>query len=356
MGFKPKFSVKKAQVVSQGPPRGNNQSNSYSIKGRDQTAEDSRPRSSSINSSSSENQGDDEEEYHFVNKYLSFQEEPIVLVEEESCPIYDIDNKEEELMPIYDTDIEDVIEIEEGFVGKGGFDGEEDNIKDVVVVVNDLCSLMIQTILSVDFEGDINTKSHELMSFEKSIIIKDVNHFGEGNPGFHDDHYDNALLTKDIGDDEEEYHFVNKYLSFQEESIVLVEEESCPIYDIDNKEEELMPIYDTDIEDVIEEEEGFVGKGGFDGEEDNIEDVVVVVNDLCSSMIQTILSVDFEGDINTKSYELMSFEKSIIIKDVNPFGEGNPGFHDDHYDNPLLTKVTELEPIIWDIEEEEEEE
>ncbi|GKA90202.1 hypothetical protein Tco_0812072 [Tanacetum coccineum] len=43
-----------------------------------------------------------------------------------------------------------------------------------------------------------------------------------------------------------------------------------------------MPIYDTDIEDVIEEEEGFVGKGRFGGEEDNIEDVVVVANDLCS--------------------------------------------------------------------------
>ncbi|GKF03216.1 hypothetical protein Tco_0030139, partial [Tanacetum coccineum] len=39
-------------------------------------------------------------------------------------------------------------------------------------------------------------------------------------------------------------------------------------------------VYDTDIKDVIEEEEEFVGKGGFGGEEDNIEDIVVVVNDL----------------------------------------------------------------------------
>nr|GEX02310.1 hypothetical protein [Tanacetum cinerariifolium] len=59
-----------------------------------------------------------------------------------------------------------------------------------------------------------------------------------------------------------------------------VEEESCPVYDIDNEEEESMPVYDTDIKDVIEEEEGFVGKGGFGGEEDNIEDVVVLANDL----------------------------------------------------------------------------
>nr|GEX15027.1 auxilin-like protein [Tanacetum cinerariifolium] len=73
---------------------------------------------------------DEEEEYPIVNNYLSFQEEPIVLVEEESCPIYDTNNEEEEPMLVYDTDIEDVIEKEEGFVGKGGFGGEEDNIED----------------------------------------------------------------------------------------------------------------------------------------------------------------------------------------------------------------------------------
>ncbi|GJS52898.1 hypothetical protein Tco_0626260 [Tanacetum coccineum] len=41
-------------------------------------------------------------------------------------------------------------------------------------------------------------------------------------------------------------------------------------------------------------------------------------------------------------------------EDVNPFGRGNPRFHDDHYDNPLLTKETESEPIICDIGDEEE--
>ncbi|GJW84992.1 hypothetical protein Tco_0158137 [Tanacetum coccineum] len=75
-----------------------------------------------------------------------------------------------------------------------------------------------------------------------------------------------------------------------------------------------MPVYDIDIEDVIEEEEGFIEKGGFGGKEDNIKDVVVMANDLCSSMIQTTLNVDFEEDINTKLHELMSFAKSIIIK------------------------------------------
>ncbi|GJV31464.1 hypothetical protein Tco_1391864 [Tanacetum coccineum] len=63
--------------------------------------------------------------------------------------------------------------------------------------------------------------------------------------------------------------------------------EGPPVFDDDQYEEESMPVYNTDIEDVIEEEEGFIEKGGFGGKEDNIEDVVVVANDLCSSMIQT---------------------------------------------------------------------
>ncbi|GKE57370.1 hypothetical protein Tco_1496555 [Tanacetum coccineum] len=74
---------------------------------------------------------------------------------------------------------------------------------------------------------------------------KDVNPFGGGNP----------LLTKepelepiiwDIGDEQEEYHFVNKHPYFQEEPIMLGEEESCPVYDTDNEEEE-----DGDKEEVI---------------------------------------------------------------------------------------------------------
>nr|GEZ86753.1 hypothetical protein [Tanacetum cinerariifolium] len=136
---------------------------------------------------------------------------------------------------------------------------------------------------------------------------EDVNPFGKGNPGFHDDQYDN--------------------LFFQEEPIVLVEEELCIIYDTDNEEEESMPVYDTNIQDVIEEEEGFIEKGGFGGEEDNIEDVVVVVNDLCSLMIQTILSVDFKEDINTKSHELMSFEKMYYYQATGSVNGCNLGSH-----------------------------
>ncbi|GJV96553.1 hypothetical protein Tco_1548130 [Tanacetum coccineum] len=70
--------------------------------------------------------------------------------------------------------------------------------------------------------------------------------------------------------------------------------EEAPVFDDDQFEEESMPVYDTDIEDVIEEEEGFFGKGGFGEEEENMEDVVVVDNDICSSMIQTTVSVVFQ--------------------------------------------------------------
>nr|GEY20609.1 hypothetical protein [Tanacetum cinerariifolium] len=202
------------------------------------------------------------------------------------------------------------------FVGRGN----ELDPRDVKIVS---LKQQIQELEFPKLQQDSPTKEAKTESNVWDNGSEDVNPFGRGNLGFHDDHYDNPLLTKetesdliiwDIGDEEEECPFVNKYPRFQEEPIVLVKDESCPVYEIDNKEEESMPVYDTDIEDVIKEEEGFVGKRRFGGEEDNIEDVVVVANHLCSSMIQTILSVDFEEDINTKSHELMSFGKSIIIK------------------------------------------
>nr|GEW52519.1 DExH-box ATP-dependent RNA helicase DExH3 [Tanacetum cinerariifolium] len=73
------------------------------------------------------------------------------------------------------------------------------------------------------------------------------------------------LAEETIGDEEEEYPFVNEYPSFKEELIILMKEELCPIYDTDNEEEEeeSMSVYDTSIDDVIEEEEGFVEIGGF---------------------------------------------------------------------------------------------
>nr|GEW94383.1 kinesin-like protein KIN-14E [Tanacetum cinerariifolium] len=134
----------------------------------------------------------------------------------------------------------------------------------------------------------------------------------------------NPLLTKetesepiiwDIGDKEEEYPVVNEYPSFKEEPIMFLEDESCHVYDPDHEEKESMPVYYTDIEDVIEEKEGFVGKGGIGREKDNIKDIVAVANDICSSIIQTTLSFDVDEVVKTKSHELMSFGKCIIIQE-----------------------------------------
>ncbi|GJU20087.1 hypothetical protein Tco_1153429 [Tanacetum coccineum] len=236
----------------------------------------------------------------------------------EGPPIFDDDQYEKESMPVYDTDIKDVIEKEEGFVGKRGFSGEEDNIEDVVVVTNVFCSSIIQTTSNVDFEEDINTKSHELMSFGKSIIIK-------------------VSEPKDYGMAGDDY-------------------EGPPIFDDDQYEEESMPVYDTDIEDVIEKEEEFVGKRGFSGEEDNIEDVVVVTNVFCSSIIQTASNVDFEEDINVKSHELMSFGKKRSDGEESeyPFFEGDGSSSDEWRDYGMAGDDYERPPIFDDDQYEEE--
>nr|GEY62948.1 hypothetical protein [Tanacetum cinerariifolium] len=99
--------------------------------------------------------------------------------------------------------------------------------------------------------------------------------------------------------------------------------EGAPVFDDDYEEalvfdddlkEESMPVYDTDIEDIIEEEEEFVRKGGFDGEEDNIEDVIVVANDLCSSMIQTSINVDFSKTVDSNPHELIWLQKDNLFE------------------------------------------
>ncbi|GJU77897.1 hypothetical protein Tco_1274967 [Tanacetum coccineum] len=83
---------------------------------------------------------------------------------------------------------------------------------------------------------------------------KDVNPFGGRNPLLTKE-TESKPIIKDIGDEEEEYSFVNEYSSFKKEPIMFVEDESCPVYDTDNEEEESIPVYDTDIKDFIEEEE-----------------------------------------------------------------------------------------------------
>ncbi|GJY49820.1 hypothetical protein Tco_0439776 [Tanacetum coccineum] len=118
----------------------------------------------------------------------------------------------------------------------------------------------------------------------------------EGPPVFDDDQYEEESVPvydtniEDVIEEEE---------GFGDYGVAGDDYEGPSVFDDDQYEEESVPVYDTDIEDVIEEEEGFVGKRGFGWEEDNIKDVVIMVNDLCSSMTQTTLNVDFEEDINT---------------------------------------------------------
>nr|GEV89813.1 integrase, catalytic region, zinc finger, CCHC-type, peptidase aspartic, catalytic [Tanacetum cinerariifolium] len=224
------------------------------------------------------------------------------------------------------------------FSGKKDLMGEKGNIKDVVVMANDLCSSMIQTTLNAHFEEEINTKSYELMSFGKSILIKlvsfanqmndmmnprrhrdrdgrrgegkeleylffkgDGSSFDEwGDYGVSDDDYEEATVSDDDQYEdviEEEEGFVDSYLNFQDD-----ENNVSFLGVVLGVEEESMPVYDTDIEDVI------------DGEENNMEGVVVVANDLCSSKIQTTLSVNFSKTVNSNPQELILLKKGNLVE------------------------------------------
>ncbi|GJX07016.1 hypothetical protein Tco_0194948 [Tanacetum coccineum] len=68
-----------------------------------------------------------------------------------------------------------------------------------------------------------------------------------------------------------------------------------------------------------------------------------------ASLKQRIQELEFPQLQQDSLAEEAEIESDVLddgSEDVNPFGGGNPGFHDDHYDNPLLTKETESEPII----------
>nr|GEZ92809.1 hypothetical protein [Tanacetum cinerariifolium] len=85
--------------------------------------------------------------------------------------------------------------------------------------------------------------------------------------------------------------------------------EGPPVFDDDQYEEESTPVYDTDIEDVIEEEEGFVGKGGSNEEEkdgDKDEDVIEEEEGLVSGYSQTkqiqfVYLISFTTSVGIKS-------------------------------------------------------
>nr|GEW42609.1 serine/threonine-protein kinase HT1-like [Tanacetum cinerariifolium] len=89
------------------------------------------------------------------------------------------------------------------------------------------------------------------------------------------------------------------------------EESDYPFFEGDGSTSDEWEDYDMAGKDYEgpSEEEGFVRKGVFGGEEDNIEDVVVVANDLCSSMIQTSISVDFSKTVDSNPHELIWLQK-----------------------------------------------
>ncbi|GJY03293.1 hypothetical protein Tco_0369233 [Tanacetum coccineum] len=122
----------------------------------------------------------------------------------------------------------------------------------------------------------------------------------EGPPVFDDDQYEDVI--------EKEEGFVDNYLNFQKDKTNV--SFSGVVLGV---EEESMPVYDTNIEDAIEDEEGFVGKRGFGDEEDNMEDVVVMANDLCSSKIQTVI-VDFSKTLDSNPHELILLQKGNLVE------------------------------------------
>nr|GEV63911.1 reverse transcriptase domain-containing protein [Tanacetum cinerariifolium] len=137
--------------------------------------------------------------------------------------------------------------------------------------------------------------------------------------GFHDDHHENPLLTKetkskpiwDIGVMEEEYPFVNKYLSFQENPIMLVEEESCPVYDTDNEEDaKPAPKYDSGGDELM-----------YKDEEVCLPDVENVCNMIidggrCENVVSThkVQKLGLKEEDHPKPLQLTWLKKGNVIK------------------------------------------
>ncbi|GJR38480.1 hypothetical protein Tco_1214164 [Tanacetum coccineum] len=164
--------------------------------------------------------------------------------------------------------------------------------------------------------GDCNSRRSEGEESENPFFKGDgsslfVEHGEWEDDGVFDDDYEEApVFDDDQYEDviEEEEGFVDNYPNFQKDETNV--SFSGVVLGV---EEESMPVYDTDIEDVIKDEEGFVGKRGFGEEENNMDDVVVVANDLCSSKIQTV-SVDFSKTLDSNPHELILLQKGHLVE------------------------------------------
>ncbi|PWA34225.1 hypothetical protein CTI12_AA621260 [Artemisia annua] len=159
------------------------------------------------------------------------------------------------------------------------------------------------------FRDDLPAKEIVADSSVWDDVYAKVNPFDGCYQDYHGDNHDDTLLTMetesepviwDIGDEEEEYPFVDIYPNFQEE------ENDVSFWGVVlGVEDELMPVYDTDIKEVeLVAEEVATCEDGDDVYIDHVE----------SLMIQHVLSDDFAEDINLKLHELLWSGKSIIIK------------------------------------------
>ncbi|GJT38111.1 hypothetical protein Tco_0937976 [Tanacetum coccineum] len=279
----------------------------------------------------------------------------------EEAPIFDDDQFEEESMPVYDTDIEDVIEEEEGFVGKGGFGvdfsktidsnpheliwSQKGNLVDVSILIGKKYQegylkakpmddkLGFKTIkvrgrviikkgnlmqgiqiwmLQVQGTSEANSRTSFQVGENDAIMpssyvvfrgfVVFVVSYWYQEPKFLikiplrrtrniNDVYERIMATMEERLDQFVDQFVNRMNDMMnlgrcrdryygvagddyEGALVFDDNiEEAPVFDDDQFEEESMPVYDTDIEDVIEEEEGFVGKGGFG----NLVDVSILI-------------------------------------------------------------------------------
>ncbi|GKC36921.1 hypothetical protein Tco_1049305, partial [Tanacetum coccineum] len=180
---------------------------------------------------------------------------PIFDDDYEEAPVFDDDQFEEESMPVYDTDIEDVIEEEEGFVRKGGFGEEEEtwktfwyqeakflikmppkrnrNINDAYERIMarmeerldqfvDQFANRMNDMMNPRRRGDRNGRRNEGEELEYSFFEGDCSSFDEwGDYGMADDNYEEAPIFND-----DQYEDVIK-----EEEGFVDKEESMPVYD-----------------------------------------------------------------------------------------------------------------------------
>nr|GEV50951.1 hypothetical protein [Tanacetum cinerariifolium] len=189
---------------------------------------------------------------------------------------------------------------------------------------------------------------------------ENVNPFSGGNPRFHDEHRDNSLLTKetesepiiwDVGDEEEGYPFVNKHPGFKEEPIMLVEEQSCPVYDTDNEENE-----DGDEDEVVNADY----KEALVFDDDQYKALVFDDDDqyeVATATVQILTSVDFydtiadrgneEDGLESRAREDRFYYNRRSTDRGNEKVDHEPRFNEDEVDNDEGDRLFLEQSLRW---------